>query len=140
MAKGAPHTAYNIANLQEGGARLSVNSVLEEQTLWEKLFDAYEALPDEFKALVPEPGLSPLLNSTTRNLAANDTIEEARDAAGLLTPDEMEDFMADDIEYSPSMETVLKLYRESLPTISQSWLPVIIRADILSNVLELFNF
>jgi hypothetical protein len=61
-------------------------------------------------------------------------IIEARDAAGLLSPEEISDLVNNDA--STAMHRIYTLYKAALPEIPDAWLPAAIRADVRSNVLD----
>ena len=130
---------------QSGGSikedvRFSPNSVrefAEEQAAWEKANDAYNAIPDSHRHLLPGPGEAPALelvktfNRFIDENADEDPINEARDAVGMLSHDDLDEIMNSDSELeSQKTEYIKELYGKALPDINEEWLPIIVKADI----------
>ena len=111
-----------VSDIQGGGARKA--PISDKFTLWKRALETYEALIPEFKALLPHP---------VTTLPVSPRITEARDAAGLLSPEEMADLVNN--EASTAMHRIYAAYKAALPEISDALLPATIRADVRSNVL-----
>jgi predicted nucleic acid-binding Zn-ribbon protein len=137
--------------LQAGGGKKddvvygpdSMKSLTEHQALWEDLKDSYDSLPAEYKKIVPKPGKSPLahtLEPFSRYIDENEvndpeSINEAREALEMLSPEEVDEMIESDTE-TPAMERVKPYYGKALPKLKEEWLPVMIRADIVSRVMN----
>ena len=121
----------------------SLKSLAEHQRIWEELKESYDALPEEYKKILPKPGRPPIahtLEPFTRYIDENaeedpESIEEARDATDLLGPEEVDQMLESDGETS-AMERVKPYYKKALPNLKEEWLPVIIRADIVSRIIN----
>ena len=121
----------------------SMKSLTEHQALWEDLKDSYDSLPAEYKKIVPKPGKSPLahtLEPFSRYIDENEindpeSINEAREALEMLSPEEIDEMIESDTE-TPAMERVKPYYGKALPKLKEEWLPVMIRADIVSRVVN----
>jgi len=117
-----PAIFKQVSDVQGGGARVPASPPLS--ATWKLALEAYEALVPEFKALLPHP---------VTTLPVSPRITEARDAAGLLSPEEISDLVNNDA--STAMHRIYAAYKAALPEISDAWLPATIRADVRSNVL-----
>ena len=121
----------------------SLKSLAEHQRIWEELKESYDALPEEYKKILPTPGRPPIahtLEPFTRYIDENaeedpESIEEARDATDLLGPEEVDEMLESDGE-TPAMERVKPYYKKALPNLKEEWLPVMIRADIVSRIIN----
>jgi lysyl-tRNA synthetase class I len=137
--------------LQAGGGKKddvvygpdSMKSLTEHQRLWEDLKDSYDSLPAEYKKIVPKPGKSPLahtLEPFSRYIDENEvndpeSINEAREALEMLSPEELDEMIESDVD-TAAMERVKPYYGKALPKLKEEWLPVMIRADIVSRVMN----
>jgi len=146
-----PYPTKEVARsraVQQGGKRDvqygkdSLKSLIKHQELWEELKDSYESLPAEYKKVVPEPGSAPVthtLEPFTRYVDEQsedpESIKEAREAVEMLAPDDLDTIMDSDNE-SPAMSRIKPHYQKALPKVNEEWLPVMIRADIVSKVLD----
>jgi chromosome segregation ATPase len=121
----------------------SLKSLAEHQRIWEELKESYDALPEEYKKILPKPGRPPIahtLEPFTRYIDENaeedpESIEEARDATDLLGPEEVDEMLESDGD-TPAMERVKPYYKKALPNLKEEWLPVMIRADIVSRIIN----
>ena len=121
----------------------SLKSLAEHQRIWEELKESYDSLPEEYKKILPKPGRPPIahtLEPFTRYIDENaeedpESIEEARDATDLLGPEEVDEMLESDGD-TPAMERVKPYYKKALPNLKEEWLPVMIRADIVSRIIN----
>jgi hypothetical protein len=125
--------------------------ILEEQDAWNKANDAYNNLEPEYKTLLPPPseslGPAPLSSLATpfqnyiNNEADPEALEEARDALGMIPPEEVEDYINND-EFENEMngnavsQRVTPMYQSALPGVKPEWVTIMIRADILQQLLQ----
>ena len=118
-----------------------LSPIVAEQSAWEDANDAYNAMEPEHKELIPEPSdpapISSLVepfNKYIEENAEDDPLEEARSAVGMLSPEQVEKSLAD-VE-SPELEHITPLYEKALPRVGKAWIPIMVRADMLKNLLE----
>jgi hypothetical protein len=52
----------------------------------------------------------------------------------MLSPEQVEKSLAD-VE-SPELEHITPLYEKALPRVGKAWIPIMVRADMLKNLLE----
>jgi hypothetical protein len=62
-------------------------------------------------------------------------MNEAREALEMLSPEEIDEMIESDAD-TPAMERVKPYYGKALPKLKEEWLPVMIRADIVSRVMN----
>ena len=130
---------------KKGGAYTPVrdpedlHNILEEQDAWNNANDAYNSLEPEYKKLLPPPDVAPISSLTIpfqnylNEEGDPDALEEARDTLGMISPDEIEDFMIND--NSEVTQRVTPMYTAALPKVKPEWIPIMIRADILQQLL-----
>ena len=139
--------------LQGGGARGleddvrygpdSIDEIVNDQTLWDSANKSYEALHPEYKDVLPHPGSPPVLETAEPLLryvnehADKDKLEDARNAVGLLKPDELHGLMADDLKVKPTIYRIQELYEDALPTLKPEWIPAVVKADVLSQIFNI---
>ena len=118
-----------------------LSPIVAEQSAWEDANDAYNAIEPEYQSLLPEPSdpapISSLVepfNKYIEENAEDDPLEEARSAVGMLSPEQVEKSLAD-VE-SPELEHITPLYEKALPRVGKAWIPIMVRADMLKNLLE----
>jgi len=121
--------------------------ILEEQDAWNKANDAYNNLEPEYKTLLPPPEPAPISSLATpfqnyiNNEADPEALEEARDSLGMVSPEEIEDYINNN-EYENEMngnavsQRVAPMYQTALPRVKPEWVPIMIRADILQQLLQ----
>ena len=125
--------------------------ILEEQEAWNKANDAYNSLEPEYKTLLPPPseslGPAPLSSLATpfqnyiNNEADPEALEEARDALGMIPPEEVEDYINNDESENEAQgnavsQRVTPMYQSALPGVKPEWVTIMIRADILQQLLQ----
>ena len=118
-----------------------LSPIVAEQSAWEDANDAYNAIEPEYQSLLPAPSdpapISSLVepfNKYIEENAEDDPLEEARSAVGMLSPEQVEKSLAD-VE-SPELEHITPLYEKALPRVGKAWIPIMVRADMLKNLLE----
>ena len=118
-----------------------LSPIVAEQSAWEDANDAYNAMEPEHQELIPEPSdpapISSLVepfNKYIEENAEDDPLDEARNAVGMLSPEQVEKSLAD-VE-SPELEHITPLYEKALPRVGKAWIPIMVRADMLKNLLE----
>ena len=134
--------------LQSGGGARNVSHIrnafeplVNQQRAWHMLNRDYNSLTPEHKAFLPPPPRSPIIETVepfTKYIdenADNETLNEARGAVDLLAPDDLEELMRSDADTSP-MSRIKPYYEKALPGIGTPWVPIMVRADILSRVLK----
>jgi hypothetical protein len=121
--------------------------ILEEQDAWNKANDAYNNLEPEYKTLLPPPEPAPISSLATpfqnyiNNEADPEALEEARDALGMVPPEDIEDYI-NNAEYENETngnsvsERVAPMYQTALPRVKPEWVSIMIRADILQQLLQ----
>ena len=121
--------------------------ILEEQEAWNKANDAYNNLDPTYKTLLPPPEPAPISSLATpfqnyiNNEADPEALEEARDSLGMVSPEEIEDYINND-EYENEMngnavsQRVAPMYQTALPRVKPEWVSIMIRADILQQLLQ----
>ena len=121
--------------------------ILEEQDAWNKANDAYNNLDPTYKTLLPPPEPAPISSLATpfqnyiNNEADPEALEEARDALGMVPPEDIEDYINND-EYENEnngnsvSERVAPMYQTALPRVKPEWVSIMIRADILQQLLQ----
>ena len=121
--------------------------ILEEQEAWNKANDAYNNLDPTYKTLLPPPEPAPISSLATpfqnyiNNEADPEALEEARDALGMVPPEDIEDYINND-EYENEnngnsvSERVAPMYQTALPRVKPEWVSIMIRADILQQLLQ----
>ena len=138
---------------QRGGAYTSARgpeelpNILEEQDAWNKVNDAYNSLEPEYKTLLPPPEPAPLSSLATpfqnyiNNEADPEALEEARDALGMVPPEEIDNYI-NNTEYENEAQgnsvsqRVTPMYQSALPRVKPEWVTIMIRADILQQLLQ----
>ena len=128
---------------QKGGAieepQDPISSRIEEHLAWENANSAYNELHPEHQVIIPGPGPPPInsiLDPINDYVDANgdpEHIEEARNAVGLLAPDELEESLHRNTE---PFSRIMPLYKKALPHVGGASLPIIARADILRTILH----
>ena len=153
--KGNVRRSQGILWGQEGGAYTptpirgpeELPDILEEQEAWSKANDAYNNLDPTYKTLLPPPEPAPISSLATpfqnyiNNEADPEALEEARDSLGMVSPEEIEDYINND-EYENEMngnavsQRVAPMYQTALPRVKPEWVSIMIRADILQQLLQ----
>ena len=140
-AKGGAYTPTPIRGPEE------LPDILEEQEAWNKANDAYNNLDPTYKTLLPPPEPAPISSLATpfqnyiNNEADPEALEEARDSLGMVSPEEIEDYINND-EYENEMngnavsQRVAPMYQTALPRVKPEWVSIMIRADILQQLLQ----
>ena len=117
----------------------SIREFAEEQAAWEKANDAYNEVPENYREKLPGPGPAPALEFVEifkryiDENAEEDPINDAREAVGMLSHEDLDEIMNNDSmtsEDDDKLEYIKQQYKEALPNISDKWLPVVIKADI----------
>ena len=138
---------------QRGGAYTSdrgpeeLPNILEEQDAWNKANDAYNNLEPEYKTLLPPPEPAPLSSLATpfqnyiNNEADPEALEEARDALGMVPPEEIDNFInnteyENEVQGNSVSQRVTPMYQSALPRVKPEWVTIMIRADILQQLLQ----
>ena len=131
--KGGSRNVYDIRNAFE--------PLVNQQHAWHKLNRDYNNLTPEHKAILPPPPRSPIIETVepfTKYIeenADNESLNDARSAVDLLAPDDLEELMRSDAETSP-MSRIKPYYEKALPGVGTPWVPIMVRADVLSRVLK----
>ena len=140
-AKGGAYTPTPIRGPEE------LPDILEEQEAWNKANDAYNNLDPTYKTLLPPPEPAPIsslampFQNYINNEADPEALEEARDSLGMVSPEEIEDYINND-EYENEMngnavsQRVAPMYQTALPKVKPEWVSIMIRADILQQLLQ----
>jgi len=111
--------------------------ILAEQKAWEEANSAYQQVEPIYQQLLPTPEPAPihdLVEPFHRYIDENaheHHIQEARDALGLLSHDELEALMN---KRGENMDRILPLYKKALPNLKDDWIPIMIRADVLKTL------
>lgn len=140
-----PVAGLGSGQIKRGGSRgdvryspHSIRDFAEEQDAWEKANDAYNQVPETYREMLPGPGEAPALElvATFKRYidenADEDPINDARDAVGMLSHEDLDEIMNGDSMQSDDdkLQYIIEQYREALPEISDKWLPVVVKADI----------
>ena len=137
----------------QGGAYTSARgpeelpNILEEQDAWNKANDAYNNLEPEYKTLLPPPEPAPLSSLATpfqnyiNNEADPEALEEARDALGMVPPEEIDNYInnteyENEVQGNSVSQRVTPMYQSALPRVKPEWVTIMIRADILQQLLQ----
>ena len=138
---------------QRGGAYTAdrgpeeLPNILEEQDAWNKANDAYNNLEPEYKTLLPPPEPAPLSSLATpfqnyiNNEADPEALEEARDALGMVPPEEIDNYInnteyENEVQGNSVSQRVTPMYQSALPRVKPEWVTIMIRADILQQLLQ----
>ena len=145
MNKDKANTPLPTQSPQKGGVRESYSKmfepIVEQENAWRKLNHDYHHLSPEHKSILPPPPNSPIIETVEPlrkyidNNADNESLNEARSAIDLLAPDDLEELMKSDSETSP-MSRIKPYYEKALPGVGTPWVPIMVRADVLSRVLK----
>jgi len=130
---------------QKGGVREGYSKMFEpivkQENAWRKLNHDYHHLSPEYKSILPPPPNSPIVDTVEPlrkyidDNADNESLNEARTAIDLLPPDDLEELMKSDSETSP-MSRIKPYYEKALPGVGTPWVPIMVRADVLSRILK----
>ena len=66
-------------------------------------------------------------------------LKEARESTGMLSPAEVDEIMSSTDLDTEVMQRILPLYKAALPHVSNKWLPIMVRADILNEFLKSYS-
>ena len=103
--------------------------------------DARNALEPEYQKLLPEPDPAPInslvepFNRYIEENADPEHIEEARNTVRTMAPDDVEMALNHDHDDEP-LKSVIPIYKKALPRVGESWIPIMVRADMLKTLLQ----
>jgi hypothetical protein len=132
---------------QRGGSRKlnyaqnMFQPMVKQENAWRKVTHDYSQLSPKYKSILPPPPSSPIVETVeplTQYIEENADIEslnEARNAVDLLAPHDLEELMRSDSHTSP-MSRITPYYEKALPGMGTPWVPIMVRADVLSRVLK----
>jgi len=132
---------------QKGGARSvrdmrnAFEPLVNKQHAWHMLNRNYNSLTPEHRAILPPPPISPIIETVepfTKYIeenADNESLNDARTAVDLMPPGDIEELMRSDSKTSP-MSRITPYYEKALPGVGTPWVPIMVRADVLSRVLK----
>ena len=119
--------------------------LIKEQAAWESMVEAFWKLAPEHQSLLPSPGPAPIMEMAQlfahyiRENADEPALKEARESTGMLSPAEVDEIMSSTDLDTEVMERILPLYKVALPQVSNKWLPIMVRADILNEFLKSYS-
>ena len=126
--------------------------LIRHQYAWDRLNDHYQNLTPEYKKILPKPPKAPVLHAIKpfqkyieengENGEDPEALTEARDAVDMLPPHELEELMKptpfndDDTNEDTPMSRIKPYYEKALPGVGTPWVPIMVRADVLSRILK----
>ena len=118
--------------------------MIRHQYAWRQLNDDYNSLTPEHKAILPKPPKEPILNAIEpfqryieENSEDPEALTEAREAVDMLPPNELDELMKPSVVTdSAPMSRIKPYYEKALPGIGTPWVPIMVRADVLSRLLK----
>ena len=125
----------DFKGIQMGGSRSenypprNLNFLLEEQSAWEELAEAYLNSNSEYLPPLPTPPIVSVIRPFKAyiNQHSTDALETARESLDLLSPLERTELMYH--EHSPIIDRIIQSYRDALPDVPEEWLPILIKCD-----------
>jgi hypothetical protein len=126
-----------------GGRDVSVGPndiipLIAEQVAWTNMNNHYNSLEPEYQKMLPEPEPAPIYNLTEPmhryidEYGDKDSLNEARDMANNMKPEEIEDIFSND---NGHMQYLEPFYKKALPSVDEKWIPIMVRADLLRNII-----
>ena len=131
-------------SLYSGGGRdVSVGPndiipLIAEQVAWTNMNNHYNSLEPEYQKMLPEPEPAPIYNLTEPmhryidEYGDEDSLNEARDIANNMKPEEIEDIFSND---NGHMQYLEPFYKKALPSVDEKWIPIMVRADLLRSII-----
>jgi hypothetical protein len=113
--------------------------LIAQQVAWEGVNKHYNSLDPEYKKMLPEPEDPPIYSLTEpmhRYIDENaneEMLNNARDQAKQMSPDEVDDVFTND---NGSMKHLEPIYTKALPSVNKKWVPNMVRADLLRTILN----
>jgi hypothetical protein len=126
---------------ERGGHSKMFEPIVKQENAWRKLNSDYYELSPNIRSILPPPPKSPIIETAEplakyiEENADNEALTEARSAVDLLAPDDIEELMRSDTETSP-MSRIKPYYEKALPGVGTPWVPIMVRADVLSRLLK----
>jgi len=139
-------TAKSQGKNQQGGSiKMSphdLTPMLAEQDAWDTVINARNDLEPEYRKLLPEADPAPinsLVEPFNKYIAENadpEDLEEARNAVGMMSKDDIETALNDDMNNTEPLNRVTPMYTKALPRVGKAWIPIMVRADMLRMLLN----
>jgi hypothetical protein len=139
-------TAKSQGKNQQGGSiKMSphdLTPMLAEQEAWDTVINARNDLEPEYRKLLPEADPAPinsLVEPFNKYIAENadpEDLEEARNAVGMMSKDDIETALNDDMNNTEPLNRVTPMYTKALPRVGKAWIPIMVRADMLRMLLN----
>jgi len=113
--------------------------LIAEQVAWEDMNHHYNSLKPEYKKLLPEPETAPIYSITEpmhRYIDENadkDTLEQAHNVIDKMNSDELDDIFT---RNDGNINTLNSIYKKAMPEVNDKWIPNMVRADVLRNVVK----
>ena len=116
--------------------------ILAEQKAWHTMSTARNDLEPEYQKLLPEADPAPiqsLVEPFNKYIAENadpEELEEARNAVGMMSKEDIDVALNDDMNTTEPLMRVTPMYKKALPRVGKAWIPVMVRADMLRTLLH----